>query len=206
MPKSIHGKNLSDKHHRMWRKVYDSMKSRGHSDEEAGAAATSQVKKNLRKKAHEIVVTRALIKKALTTSIDPPAIASKKPDNQTRETLVDRLVQDRDKAEAKKDEAPVQPGVVDQPIATGDNRVYTVHQGESLMDIAQKIYGDTEKWQIIAQANNLKSPNQLEPGTQLVIPGQGQEERQISSDHQKMAYINLMMKKARDYLARQEAR
>lgn len=54
----------------------------------------------------------------------------------------------------------------------GGGRTYTVKKGDSLSKIAQKYYGNGNRWQRIYNANRskLKSPNDLKVGQKLVIP------------------------------------
>ena len=47
---------------------------------------------------------------------------------------------------------------------------YVVQEGEGLSDIANKAYGDGNMWTVIAEANNLASPDLLEVGMKLKIP------------------------------------
>ena len=47
---------------------------------------------------------------------------------------------------------------------------YTVSKGDSLWNIAVRIYGDGNMWTTIAQANNLKNPNMIHSGNSLTIP------------------------------------
>jgi len=51
-------------------------------------------------------------------------------------------------------------------------RTYTVRRGDSLATIARRIYGDSEKWKLIYNANRdiLNRPNQLRVGQILTIP------------------------------------
>jgi LysM repeat protein len=51
-------------------------------------------------------------------------------------------------------------------------RQHTVKRGDTLSGLAQKYYGDAEKWQPIYQANRktLKSPKDVKPGQVLTIP------------------------------------
>jgi nucleoid-associated protein YgaU len=51
-------------------------------------------------------------------------------------------------------------------------RRHTVKDGDTLFSVAQEYYGDKERFLAIYQANRaaLKSPDQLTPGTVLVIP------------------------------------
>ncbi len=47
---------------------------------------------------------------------------------------------------------------------------YTIQPGESLQDIARKVYGDPNAWVRIAQANNISNPDYIEVGMELTIP------------------------------------
>ncbi|QQS43697.1 LysM peptidoglycan-binding domain-containing protein [Candidatus Roizmanbacteria bacterium] len=47
---------------------------------------------------------------------------------------------------------------------------YTIQRGESLQDIARKVYGDPNAWVRIAQANNITNPDHIEVGMELTIP------------------------------------
>lgn len=45
-----------------------------------------------------------------------------------------------------------------------------VAQGDSLWSIASEQYGDPDRWRPIADANHIRNPRELEPGTTLLIP------------------------------------
>jgi len=48
---------------------------------------------------------------------------------------------------------------------------YKVGRGEGLSIIAQRVYGDPSKWQMIAAVNGIKPPKYMVyPGQVLVIP------------------------------------
>lgn len=47
---------------------------------------------------------------------------------------------------------------------------YTVIRGDTLFDIAQRFYGDGNKFPIIAQANGIADPDRIFPGQVLRIP------------------------------------
>lgn len=47
---------------------------------------------------------------------------------------------------------------------------YIILEGESLADVAAKVYGDPNAWIRIAQANNITDPDLIEVGMELVIP------------------------------------
>jgi len=47
---------------------------------------------------------------------------------------------------------------------------YTIQPGESLQDVSKKVYGDSNAWIRIAQANNIENPDHIEVGMELIIP------------------------------------
>ena len=49
---------------------------------------------------------------------------------------------------------------------------YTVRRGDTLAALSRRFYGDSKFWKAIYQANRdvIKSPNALEPGTQIRLP------------------------------------
>ncbi|MBI3893398.1 MAG: LysM peptidoglycan-binding domain-containing protein [Candidatus Wallbacteria bacterium] len=52
---------------------------------------------------------------------------------------------------------------------------YTVHAGDTLAGISQKVYGTPDRWQEIyaANADRIRDPSNLDEGTQLRIPKEG---------------------------------
>ncbi len=50
------------------------------------------------------------------------------------------------------------------------NTSYTVVRGDTLWNIAQRAYGDGEKWVLIAKANNLVNPRVIHAGNVLKLP------------------------------------
>lgn len=68
-----------------------------------------------------------------------------------------------------KDEKQLSP---QNPTSRGDGgeRVVTVVPGDTLMNLAHAMYGDTKKWRLIADANKLMNVRRLAPGTVLEIP------------------------------------
>ena len=65
--------------------------------------------------------------------------------------------------------APVSPAPL--PVdPTPSNEEYIVQAGETLADIAERKYGDQNKWTIIAKANKSVNPNKMKIGTKLVLP------------------------------------
>ena len=53
---------------------------------------------------------------------------------------------------------------------TGEGTTYTVKPGDTLATIAEEHLGSADKWEVIARANGIDSPDQLEAGQTLVIP------------------------------------
>lgn len=49
-------------------------------------------------------------------------------------------------------------------------RVHTVQRGETLPQIAYKTYRDPTQWRLIADANSILRPRELQPGTVLKLP------------------------------------
>lgn len=43
-------------------------------------------------------------------------------------------------------------------------------EGDSLWKLAHREYGDPSKWKIIAEANDIEDPLDIDPGTQIVVP------------------------------------
>lgn len=52
------------------------------------------------------------------------------------------------------------------------NEEYVVQPGETMADIAERKYGDQNKWTIIAKANRAVNPNRMRVGTKLVLPSE----------------------------------
>jgi nucleoid-associated protein YgaU len=48
--------------------------------------------------------------------------------------------------------------------------VYTIVNGDTLWDIAEKAYGDPYMWTRIATANHMDNPDLIYPGTKISIP------------------------------------
>ncbi|MGW4650806.1 LysM peptidoglycan-binding domain-containing protein [Kitasatospora sp. NPDC004289] len=49
-------------------------------------------------------------------------------------------------------------------------QTYTVQPGDSLSAIAQRFYGDANRYQQIADANGIPNPDLINPGQTLIIP------------------------------------
>jgi 5'-nucleotidase len=58
--------------------------------------------------------------------------------------------------------APQQPGAA--------GRTYTIKPGDNLWNIAKEVYGDGTKYQRILDANPGINPDNMKPGTKIVIP------------------------------------
>jgi hypothetical protein len=73
-------------------------------------------------------------------------------------------------------EIPAQPGPVlipvtvnaDHPVA--DVQSYTVVAGDTLWDIAERVYGDGSQFMKIAEASGIANPDLIQPGQVLTIP------------------------------------
>lgn len=73
-------------------------------------------------------------------------------------------------------EVPAHPGPVlipvtvsaDHPAATGES--YTVQAGDTLWDIAERVYGDGSQFMKIAEASGIANPDLIQPGQVLTIP------------------------------------
>jgi nucleoid-associated protein YgaU len=61
------------------------------------------------------------------------------------------------------------PGDIPPPLA---GRIYTVVKGDSLSKIAEREYGNANRWREIYEANRatIKNPNLIYPGQKLRIP------------------------------------
>lgn len=61
------------------------------------------------------------------------------------------------------------------PHATRGGQTYTVESGDTLSRIARRVYGNGARWRVIYEANRamLTSPDHIQVGQVLVIPGSG---------------------------------
>ena len=50
------------------------------------------------------------------------------------------------------------------------DKLHTVRRGDSLPDLAARIYADAARWRDIALANDIRDPRRLAPGTVLRLP------------------------------------
>lgn len=65
------------------------------------------------------------------------------------------------------------PVTVTNHVPSGDNppaQSYTVQPGDTLWDIAERVYGDGAQYPRIAAASGITDPNHIEPGETLTIP------------------------------------
>lgn len=58
----------------------------------------------------------------------------------------------------------------DERSEDNESKKYTVKQGDTLWDLADKYYGDGSRWREIAKANNVNDPRLLQIGANLTIP------------------------------------
>ena len=63
---------------------------------------------------------------------------------------------------------PTEAGGSEAPATAG--QTYEVQSGDTLIDIAEEVYGDPDLWRLIAEANGLDEGNPLVVGQQLEIP------------------------------------
>jgi LysM repeat protein len=66
-------------------------------------------------------------------------------------------------------EEPPAPAV-ETPAATGAPGTYTIAPGDTLAEIAARLYGDAKKWRVIANANPGLNPNRLLIGQVIKLP------------------------------------
>jgi hypothetical protein len=55
-------------------------------------------------------------------------------------------------------------------VAEGDVTYHEIMQGDRLDDLAMRYYGDPGYWRLLALFNNVRNPNELDPGSVLVAP------------------------------------
>jgi nucleoid-associated protein YgaU len=68
---------------------------------------------------------------------------------------------------------------------------YVVAEGDNLWTIAEDVYDDGFKWTVIAEANNLDSPDDIETGMELIIPNLTPTiVSETSSDEDAMEIVN----------------
>lgn len=116
----------------------------------------------------------------LTVSVegDKVKIGGQVPDQATKEKLMliagntkhVRQVDDQMQAQTAPAAAPAQAVKPAQPQAV--SQFYTVQSGDSLSKIAQRFYGDMQRYDEIFEANRpmLKDPDEIYPGQVLRIP------------------------------------
>jgi nucleoid-associated protein YgaU len=71
-------------------------------------------------------------------------------------------------------ERPAVPSVAPAPPPdpAPSNEEYVVQAGETMADIAERKYGDQNKWTVIAKANRSVNPNRMRVGTKLILPSE----------------------------------
>jgi LysM repeat protein len=65
---------------------------------------------------------------------------------------------------------PVAEAAVAEPAPEPAARTYTVESGDTLWAIAERFYGDGNKYQVIADASGISNPDLIHPGQVLTIP------------------------------------
>jgi nucleoid-associated protein YgaU len=53
---------------------------------------------------------------------------------------------------------------------TGSTQSYTIQSGDNLSKVSKRFYGDPNKYQKIAQANNIADANKIQAGQTITIP------------------------------------
>jgi LysM repeat protein len=100
-------------------------------------------------------------------------------DNQNFLVLLKRLREENISLKRQLDELRKAENISEKDIYFSENRQlqgslnsYTVLAGDTLSSISQKVYGSSEKWNVIFAANGdkLKAPDSLKVGQVLVIP------------------------------------
>lgn len=61
---------------------------------------------------------------------------------------------------------------IDLSTSVGQLNSVSVQSGDTLRSVAQRVYGDTSKWYLLAQANGMAADDQLAAGTSLQVPHQ----------------------------------
>lgn len=59
---------------------------------------------------------------------------------------------------------------VNEEALRSQRTIYTIQEGDSLSTLAQKYYGDGEKWILLAKENKIIDADNLEPGMKINIP------------------------------------
>lgn len=95
-------------------------------------------------------------------NMEPPAAT-------TRQESVVTVTPAPVRVEPPPPQAVQSPPEVEQPEPAGV-REYLVARGDSLWNIAEKVYGDATLYRIIAEANNISNPEYITAGTTLMIP------------------------------------
>lgn len=63
-----------------------------------------------------------------------------------------------------------EPTVEQTERAAAKQRTYVVRSGDTLLELAQRFYGDSSLDDLIAEANGIEDPTELRPGDELIIP------------------------------------
>ena len=73
-------------------------------------------------------------------------------------------------AEQTAADEPVAEEAVSEAAPEPAARTYTVVSGDTLWAIAERFYGDGNKYQVIADASGISNPDLIQPGQELTIP------------------------------------
>ncbi len=70
-----------------------------------------------------------------------------------------------------KEYVPIDIQTKGSPLFSPDRRkVFTIKEGDSLWQLANRAYGDPAHWRVIAEANNIDRPRDLEIGKAIIVP------------------------------------
>ncbi len=86
--------------------------------------------------------------------------------------MAEEPIIDRPATPPQNSETTAQPPQPAADSAQPKSRIHIIQKGETLSAISQQYYGSPNKWQKILDANRsvLKNPDNLTPGTKLIIP------------------------------------
>jgi nucleoid-associated protein YgaU len=52
----------------------------------------------------------------------------------------------------------------------GDSQPYEIKSGDNLSKVSKLFYGDPNKYEQIAKANNISNPDRIQPGQKINVP------------------------------------
>ncbi len=59
---------------------------------------------------------------------------------------------------------------IQMTVTGGDAQPYTIKSGDNLSKVSKLFYGDANKYQKIAEANNLSDPDKIQVGQEIQVP------------------------------------